>query len=189
MTRARDVANIDGILTTTGDTFYASSGGTPARLGIGSTDQVLKVSGGVPTWASPSAGKILQVVTGTYSTNFSTTSTTPVDSGLSVTITPTSATSTIAIWHNGNYYMNAGATSSLNLRIVRGATAIKTYNSQMYDNNNDLHRGEVSMIYVDSPATTSATTYKIQIFNDITATIGAQYNNEESRFILMEVSA
>jgi hypothetical protein len=58
----------------------------------------------------------------------------------------------------------------------------------MYDNNNDLHRGEVSMIYVDSPATTSATTYKIQIFNDITATIGAQYNNEESRFILMEVA-
>lgn len=55
MTRARDVANIDGILTTTGDTFYASSGGTPARLGIGSTDQVLKVSGGVPVWATPSA--------------------------------------------------------------------------------------------------------------------------------------
>lgn len=56
MTRARDVANIDGILTTTGDTFYASSGGTPARLGIGSTDQVLKVSGGVPTWgAAPSS--------------------------------------------------------------------------------------------------------------------------------------
>lgn len=56
MTRARDVANIDGILTTTGDTFYASSGGTPARLGIGSTDQVLKVSGGVPTWATPASG-------------------------------------------------------------------------------------------------------------------------------------
>ena len=56
MTRARDVANIDGILTTTGDTFYASSGGTPARLGIGSTDQVLKVSGGVPVWgAAPSS--------------------------------------------------------------------------------------------------------------------------------------
>ena len=58
MTRARDVANIDGILTTTGDTFYASSGGTPARLGIGSTDQVLKVSGGVPTWATPSSGAL-----------------------------------------------------------------------------------------------------------------------------------
>ena len=55
MTRARDVANIDGLLTTTGDTYYASAAGTPARLGIGSTDQVLKVSGGVPTWATPSS--------------------------------------------------------------------------------------------------------------------------------------
>ncbi len=56
MTRARDVANIDGLLTTTGDTYYASAAGTPARLGIGSTDQVLKVSGGVPTWATPASG-------------------------------------------------------------------------------------------------------------------------------------
>ena len=57
MTRARDVANIDGILTTTGDTYYASAAGTPARLGIGSTDQVLKVSGGLPAWGSaPAAG-------------------------------------------------------------------------------------------------------------------------------------
>ena len=54
MTRARDVANIDGLLTTTGDTYYASAAGTPARLGIGSTSQVLTVSGGVPSWATPS---------------------------------------------------------------------------------------------------------------------------------------
>jgi len=56
MTRARDVANIDGLLTTTGDTYYASAAGTPARLGIGSTDQVLKVTGGVPVWATPASG-------------------------------------------------------------------------------------------------------------------------------------
>ena len=56
MTRARDVANIDGLLTTTGDTYYASAAGTPARLGIGSTSQVLTVSGGVPSWATPAGG-------------------------------------------------------------------------------------------------------------------------------------
>jgi hypothetical protein len=56
MTRARDVANIDGLLTTTGDTYYASAAGTPARLGIGTTGQVLNVSGGVPSWATPSSG-------------------------------------------------------------------------------------------------------------------------------------
>jgi len=55
MTRARDVANIDGLLTTTGDTYYASAAGTPARLGIGSSAQVLTVASGVPSWATASA--------------------------------------------------------------------------------------------------------------------------------------
>jgi len=44
------------LITTTGDIIYASAANTPARLGIGSTDQVLKVSGGVPTWATPASG-------------------------------------------------------------------------------------------------------------------------------------
>jgi hypothetical protein len=43
-------------LTTTGDIYYASSANTPARLGIGSSSQVLTVSGGVPTWATPAGG-------------------------------------------------------------------------------------------------------------------------------------
>jgi hypothetical protein len=42
-------------LTTTGDIYYASSANTPARLGIGSTDQVLKVSGGIPAWGAAPA--------------------------------------------------------------------------------------------------------------------------------------
>ena len=64
MTRARDVANIDGILTTTGDTFYASAAATPARLGVGSTGQVLTVASGVPSWATPTAGSYTQLATG-----------------------------------------------------------------------------------------------------------------------------
>jgi hypothetical protein len=46
----------DSLLTTTGDTIYASGANTPARLGIGTTGQVLTVSGGVPAWgAAPAA--------------------------------------------------------------------------------------------------------------------------------------
>ena len=41
-------------LTTTGDTIYASAANSPARLGIGSTGQVLTVASGVPSWATPS---------------------------------------------------------------------------------------------------------------------------------------
>ena len=56
MTRSRDVANIDGILTATGDMFVASAAATPARLGIGSTGQVLTVAGGTASWATPAGG-------------------------------------------------------------------------------------------------------------------------------------
>jgi hypothetical protein len=45
------------LLTTTGDTIYASSANTPARLAIGTSGQTLTVSaGGVPEWATPAAG-------------------------------------------------------------------------------------------------------------------------------------
>jgi hypothetical protein len=53
-------------LTTTGDTLYASAANTPARLGIGTTGQVLTVAGGVPTWATPAgAGGTWQAYTPT----------------------------------------------------------------------------------------------------------------------------
>jgi hypothetical protein len=67
MTRARDVANIDGLLTTTGDTYYASAAGTPARLGIGTTGQVLNVASGLPAWATPSSGALTLISTTTMS--------------------------------------------------------------------------------------------------------------------------
>ena len=51
-----DTTGMTNPMTTTGDTIYSSSGSTPARLGIGTTGQVLTVAGGVPTWATPSGG-------------------------------------------------------------------------------------------------------------------------------------
>jgi hypothetical protein len=46
----------NALLTTTGDTIYASGASTPARLGIGTTGQILTVAGGVPSWATPAGG-------------------------------------------------------------------------------------------------------------------------------------
>jgi hypothetical protein len=51
-----DTTGMVNPMTTTGDTIYSSSGSTPARLGIGSTGDVLTVAGGVPTWAAPAGG-------------------------------------------------------------------------------------------------------------------------------------
>jgi hypothetical protein len=45
-------------MTTTGDTIYSSSGSTPARLGIGTAGQVLKVNSGAtaPEWGTAGGG-------------------------------------------------------------------------------------------------------------------------------------
>jgi hypothetical protein len=48
-----DTTGMTNPMTTTGDTIYSSSGSTPARLGIGSTGNVLTVSGGLPVWSAP----------------------------------------------------------------------------------------------------------------------------------------
>ena len=48
-----DTTGMTNPMTTTGDTIYSSSGSTPARLGIGTSGQVLTVSGaGIPSWTT-----------------------------------------------------------------------------------------------------------------------------------------
>jgi len=49
------------VLTTTGDIIYSSSGTTAARLGIGSSAQVLTVASGVPSWATPAGAAVSHV--------------------------------------------------------------------------------------------------------------------------------
>ena len=57
-------------MTTTGDIIYSSSGSTPARLGIGTTGQVVTVASGLPSWATPAAsGAYTLLSTTTLSTS------------------------------------------------------------------------------------------------------------------------
>jgi len=62
-----DTTGMTNPMTTTGDTIYSSSGSTPARLGIGSTGQVLTVASGVPSWATPGGGGATLLSTTTVS--------------------------------------------------------------------------------------------------------------------------
>jgi hypothetical protein len=72
---AQDDSNAiqNALLTTTGDTIYASAASTPARLGIGSTGQVLTVAAGIPSWATPASGDFKLIDNTTFSavTSFS----------------------------------------------------------------------------------------------------------------------
>jgi hypothetical protein len=67
-----DTTGMTNPMTTTGDTIYSSSGSTPARLGIGSTGQVLTVAGGIPSWATPAAGGGMTLLATTSLTGSST---------------------------------------------------------------------------------------------------------------------
>jgi hypothetical protein len=58
-----DTTGMTNPMTTTGDTIYSSSGSTPARLGIGSTGQVLTVAAGIPSWSTPAGGGGLTLIT------------------------------------------------------------------------------------------------------------------------------
>ena len=68
-TQAQANSNYIGkaLTTTTGDIIYASAANTPARLGIGTTGQVLKVTAGVPAWATPAASGLNYVTGATFS--------------------------------------------------------------------------------------------------------------------------
>jgi hypothetical protein len=110
-----------------------------------------------------SAGQILQVVNANYSTTISTTSTSFIDTGITITITPKFATSKILVLANPNgVYSNTNAVG-VNTRLVRNSTQIAIIDSIAgYASGGSSGAGGVSISYLDSPATTSATTYKIQ---------------------------
>jgi hypothetical protein len=54
-------------LTTNGDLVYGTGSGVLQRLGIGSTSNVLTVTGGVPVWAAPASGGMTLLSTTTLS--------------------------------------------------------------------------------------------------------------------------
>lgn len=65
-TRAQKTAQNLSTLTTAGDIAYASAAGVPARLGIGSSAQVLTVAAGVPSWATASSGALTKITSASF---------------------------------------------------------------------------------------------------------------------------
>jgi hypothetical protein len=191
----------NSLTTTTGDLIYAASANTPARLGIGSTGQVLKVSGGLPAWGTDS-GKVLQVVSATTTTSTVISSTTLTDTTITATITPTLSTSKILVICSVNSrVLRNNVKAAGGLILLRGATTIADYNNGGYNwifpdcraSGTQISLGMSGAInYLDSPATTSATTYKIQGRVEDTAdssTITFQYTSTPSTITLLEIGA
>ena len=120
------------------------------------------VGGKVPYINLP-AGSVLQVIQSTSTSQFTTTSATPVDAGFSATITPKFSSSKILVLMTGN---GAILSSGVNwyLYIYRNTTPTGYVNAVEY---NGISSGTLgvgfSLNYLDSPATTSATTYRLYV--------------------------
>ena len=128
------------------------------------------------TSASMPTGAVLQVVSTTKTDTFTTSSNSFVDiTGMSVSITPSSTSSKIYVTANANVGNDAGTYGSF-VRLVRDSTAIAVGDSSgsrtvcstymSYDGNQYRISGAASILYLDSPNTTSAVTYKLQMFSE-----------------------
>ena len=131
----------------------------------------LDLTGKTVTMPSGTGGKILQVVQATKTDTDSTNSNTYVDiTGFSASITPSSASSKIlvqvVIGTFGNSIQGRGSVYQL----VRGSTAIAVGDNavggqcsfSMCEADISYMGGAHQFTYLDSPATTSSTTYKVQ---------------------------
>jgi len=146
----------------------------------------------IPKAALPT-GSVLQVVNATYSTETTNNTNTYADTGLSASITPTSATSKILILANNNVSKFGSDTQSgVHLNICRGSTQIIQFAILIgYTSATGTNVGAASTSYLDSPATTSSTTYKMQFKNGGANATGvhAQESGGTSTIILLEIAA
>ena len=139
-----------------------------------------------------SAGQVLQVVNATYATNLSTSSTSPVTTGLTATITPKFSTSKFLVTTNG--FLGGPQTANIYCYFVRNSTVLTNAYYGIVrigqEGQSEYECQPFSYQYLDSPATTSAVTYKTQISNaGNTGTVYAQAGPSTSTITLLEIAA
>lgn len=195
--------------TTPDDTDLVKDGAAAIRTALGGVDtsfvdlkggttgQILSKASGTDldySWvAAPSAGKIVQIVTANYSTEILSSSQTYADTGLTATITPTSASNKILIFvnQNGCYKSQGNQYQGLFLQLLRASTSLVVFaNNALYTETTLRFSGtSFGVTWEDSPSTTSATTYKTQFKAGVSAAeVGVNKDSATSSIILMEVT-
>jgi hypothetical protein len=180
-------------ITAAGDIVVGTGSGTYDNLPIGTTAQVLTADTTVSPykvkWATPAGGgKVLQVVMATSSTRVDNSTTTYADTGLTANITPSAASSKVLVLL-AIADLTPTTGNAVDTRLMRGATAIATtgtttgYSTGGYNVMNLCHN------YLDSPSTTSSTTYKAQFRSSNTDQVSVMRNASLGTIILLEIGA
>ena len=184
-----------------GDLIGGTGADTFSRLAVGANGTVLTADSAEATglkWAAAAGGgKVLQVVEGILTGNVGSSSATFADTGITVTITPTVATSKVLVIASCSSVMKTTVQTNVGLKLLRGATQIFYTDYVAYTGGSVANNiGSVSLVKLDSPATTSATTYKVQMANMfatgttlINEYSGAGGNTVTSSIIAMEIGA
>lgn len=187
--------------TTTGALAYRSAtANINTALPIGSTGQVLTVAGGVPTWAAPAGGgKVLQVVYGSTTTVTSISTSAFADTSLSASITPSAASSKVLILVSQQAVNSrSGNDIGYTYKLLRASTDIFVMGANAYylaasaAAGTLMQAGVFSLNYLDSPNTTSATTYKTQgkaYLGNVTFQDSGAGGSNISTMILLEIGA
>ena len=143
--------------------------------------------------ASTNTG-LLQVVQTTWTSGQTSSSDVWADvTNGSLAITPTSTSSKVLCFVRISGCDKYTGNTGLGLRLLRGSTTIAYLGDRIgYTNNTDRNLvGTSSLHYLDSPATTSSTTYKVQMrsyHNLATAAIGSDNPNDTHSITLMEIA-
>jgi hypothetical protein len=144
--------------------------------------------------APASSSQILQIVQGTYSTETASTSGTLADTGLTATITPSSASNKILVLCT-QAGLGKTATSALDnaitIQLNRGGSDIaKITGYAAYTGSNlEVNIGNTSISYLDAPATTSATIYKTRFKREGTGgSAKVQIDSSLSVMTLLEIT-
>jgi len=163
--------------------------GTDTLIGKATTDTLTNKTLGAGT-VFP-AGAVLQVVSSTYGTQVTLGAVTLTDTGLTASITPKFSTSKILVIVSQNGVGQAGASNiNLTLKLLRNSTSLINFeNTIAFTGGATNLRCASSTNYLDSPATTSATTYKTQFANNAgTGSAYVQAGSETSTITLMEIA-
>ena len=148
---------------------------------------------GLPAFVLPNIppGKVVQIVSATTSTGIASSSATYADTGLTATITPTSANNKVLVLVSQSGVAKGTSNTSVAIRLFRGATLIHVMESTAAFTGTaaDSFIGSVAANIVDTPATVSAVTYKTQFNSSAgTANTTVNSNNATSSIVLMEVT-